>query len=262
MSKVYTVSDLFFTAWAQLNERTHAEVYALLLQLKELTPSALQASPPTGGDKAGVKYGLLLIQILRRLRKNPRLVARIDVEQAVDIFNDLKFLSEPWYFFPSIKKLPAPDEKLARHTFDHFIYADNEYSSFLSNKNVTHLRRLVATLYQASFDKENVEPIADNLKAKEWQLTLTFWTYAQVREFVAKRCKTLMPPPIPHLTEEGDAGTGPASVQPTGAMWLKLKHRLAETPAFQGYDKAGRANMYAALDYLEDLAQQKENAKH
>ncbi|MEJ0030944.1 MAG: hypothetical protein WDO15_11465 [Bacteroidota bacterium] len=46
-------------------------------------------------------------------------------------------------------------------------------------------------------------------------------------------------------------------VKPTGPMWLTIKHRLAETPAFQGYHNAGRSNIYDALDYLEDLASQK-----
>lgn len=248
MSKVYEVKDLFFTSWGQLAGRVHAEVYTLLLQLR-------------AAEEGSTQYGAILINILRRLRKNPRLVNKINVEQAVDIFNDLKFLQNPWYTFPELEtsNLSKPEEKLARHTFDHFIYADHEYSSFVATQDTKHLNRLVATLYQHKFDKENVEPIANALKIKEWQLTLTFFTYAQVREFVVKRCKTLMPTP-PMKSEDDIVEEKPT---PTGAMWMKLKHRLAETPAFQGYDKAGNANMYAALDYLEDLAQIKDkNAKH
>ena len=251
--KEYQVKDLFFTTWDELRGRTQAEVFSLLLQLREAEPGS-------------TKYGLILISILRRLRKNPQLVNKINVEQAVDIFNDLTFLKEPYYKFHSLQlplqgeRLETPDEKMAKLTFDHFIYADNEYSSFITTQDTKYLLRLVATLYQAKFDKEDVESIAaalDKKKIKEWLLTHTFFTYAHVREFVTKRCKTLMPAsPRPSPEEREDV---PA---PTGGMWLKLKHRLAETPAFQGYDKAGSANMYAALDYLEDLAQLKEkNAK-
>jgi hypothetical protein len=248
MSKEYLVSDLFYTSWAQLKGRTHAMVYSLLMQLREAEPGS-------------IKYGTLLIAILRLLRKGHLAALTIDSineEQAVDCFNELTFLNNPWYNFPEVPgnirtgKWATPEEYLARHTFDHFIYADNEYSSFLATQDEKYLKRLVATLYQREFDKEDVETLAPTIQAKDWQLTLVFYSYAQVRDFVVKRSKTLMPK-APAMEE----GTESAPT-PTGPMWLKLKHRLAETPAFQGYDNAGRANMYAALDYLEDLAQMKE----
>jgi hypothetical protein len=243
MGKTYQISDLFFTSWNELKGKTIAQVYPLYLQLQN-TP----LDDP--------KYGYLLIEILRLLRKNVRLVDKIDEDQAVDIFNDLKFLNEPWYFFPyfgsSNPELSQPQDKLARHTFDHFIYADNEYSSYVVTQDFKYLRRLVATLYQKKFDKEAVEEIASALQLKEWELHLVFFTYYHVREFVMKRCKTLLPS-APKSTEEDND-----KARPTGAMWLKIKHRLAETPAFQGYDLAGSSNMYSTLDYLEDLAQIKE----
>jgi hypothetical protein len=253
MSKVYKVSDLFFSSWAELTQKAHAETFALQQNIQQIDPEK-QA------------YGWTLIQILRRLRKNPLLVDKINVAQAVDIYNDLKFLNEPWYYFPvlKLKELPLvpPEDKMARHTFDHFIYADNEFSSYIATQNINHLRRLLVTLYglpgELYFDKECVAERADLIKGsvKEWQLNLVFFTYAQVRQFLMKRCKTLLPAPPKRSIDEPEEDAAP-----TGAMWLKLKHRLAETPAFQGYDNAGRANMYSSLDYLEDLAQQKENAK-
>lgn len=243
MSKVYTTADLFFTSWAQVRPVDHAVVFEMVQEIKSTDPESEQ-------------YGFLLIAILRRLRKNWRLVDKINVAQAVDIFNDLKFLHEPWYYFPKVAgELKTPEEHMARNTFDHFIYGDNEFTSYLATQDVTHLRRLVATLYQDQFDKENVEGIAKALKAKDHELKLVFYTYAQVRTFVMKRCKKLLPT-SPKQTE----GENEEGVQPTGAMWLTLKHRLAETPVFQGYDNAGKANMYAALDYLEDLAKQKADA--
>jgi hypothetical protein len=255
MAKTYTISDLFFTSWNELSGKTIADVYALHLRAQTL-------------EKDSRDYGFILIEILRRLKKNPRLVDKLNVDQAVDIYNDLTFLDKPWYHFPSLrssaplrlsgKKLETPDEKMARHTFDHFIYADNEYSSYVVTQDVRHLKRLVATIYQREFDKEDVQPIekALHLQLKPWQLNLVFFTFMHVREFVMKRCKTLLPPAAQKADDEA-----PDSPRATGALWLKIKHRLAETPAFQGYDVAGAANMYATLDYLEDLAQIKEQKR-
>jgi hypothetical protein len=234
----YTVQELFHNEWDQLSGKVIAEVYALYLQLQSV-------------EKDSTEYGFLMIAILRRLRKRPLVIDKINVEQAVDIFNDLTFLNKPWHFFPEIQHpgLITPQEKLAQHTFDHFIYADNEYSSYVVTQDDKYLNRLVATLYQKTFDKEAVEPIAKTLKLDEWQKQLVFFTFSHVRAFVMKRCKTLLP--SVSSSEESKPRT-------TGAMWLKIKHRLAETPAFQGYDKAGSANMYSTLDYLEDLAQIRE----
>lgn len=249
--RTYNVSDLFFTRWEDLSPKVHATVYTLQQELIN-TPRV------AGQDgQANVQYGIRLIAVLRHLRKNKMLVDKINVTQAVDIYNDLKFLNEPWYFFPEIEAdwAVTPLDKMAKHTFDHFIYADNEFSKYLVTQDVKYLRYLVATLYQVHFDKENVEILAQTLKAKEWQLVLVFATYAHVREFVMNRCKLLLPKPIHNPDAE------PAKPQPTGRMWLQLKHRLAETPAFQGYETTSKANMYSALDYLEDLVQQKEQKR-
>jgi hypothetical protein len=241
MAKIYIVPDLFFTSWNELPGKKIALVYQNYLRLCD-----------TAADDPN--YGFLLISVLRGLRKNWRLVDKVTVEQAVDIFNSLLFLHKPWYFFPFLgkvsKQLHTPDDQLARHTFDHFIYADHEYSSFLLTNDINHLKRLVATLYQKEFDKEAVADLALGMKRiKAWELDLVFFTFAHVRNAVVKRCKTLMP--------TGSSGDD-SDARATGAMWLKLKHRLAETPAFQGYATAGKSNMYSTLDYLEDLAKQRE----
>lgn len=247
MQKTYNVSDLFFTRWEDLTPKQHAIVYTLQQECE-----LARRMEATDGVPA-IQYGLKLIGVLRHLRKNRSLVDRINEEQAVDIYNDLTFLSKPWYYFPVIN-LPwahPPDEKMSRHSFDHFIYADNEFSAYVMTNDVKHLKRLVATLYQKEFDKEAVEQLATS-RIKDHYLLLVFYTFAHIRDFVMKRCKTLLPRPIP------GAQSKPA---PTGGMWLTLKHRLAETPAFQGYDTAGKANMYSTLDYLEDLARQKEEQR-
>lgn len=257
--KVYAVSDLFYTSWKSLSNKAKAETFALYQQ--QLT-----------FNKDTVEYGYLLIQVLRKLLKNPRLVDRIDEEQAVDIFNDLVFLKEPWFNFPNLTyKLITPEDQLARHTFDHFIYADNEFTTFLATQNSPqstvnspqYLKRLVVTLYKEKgdgfFDKECVEERAAKLQLKEWQLLCVFFTFMHVRASLMKRCKTLFPA-SPKTLPDGTV-IEQEKVKPTGPMWLEMKHRLAETKPFQGYDAAGRANMYAALDYLEDIAKQNLNAK-
>ncbi|HTF21008.1 MAG TPA: hypothetical protein VK658_23195 [Chryseolinea sp.] len=247
MSKTYNVSDLFITRWEDLSPKMRVAVY-LLQQELDRTPTM------EGSGEPGVQYGARLIALLRHLRRNARLVDKLTVSQAVDIYNDLAFLNQPWYFFPdlSLKWGKTPDEKLARHSFDHFIYADNEYSSYVASSDIKYLRRLVATIYQDRFDKEDVDQLEHTIRLKDWQLFLVFFTFAHVRTFVVKRCKTLMPP---------GPGSDNSKAAPTGSMWLSLKHRLAETPAFQGYDVTGGSNMYSALDYLEDLAKRK-SEKH
>jgi hypothetical protein len=268
MKKTYTVSDLFFTSWKELKPRAHAEVYALQ-QNASLIPS-----PSPGGE--GNALGFAIIAILRRLRKNPSLVNKINVEQAVDIYNSLTFLNEPWYYFPPIENktlaLSAPDPDLARHSFDQFIYADNEFSTYVINQDPKYLERLVVTLYpllgDEFFDKESVEARAAAIagKLKHWQLELVFFTYAHVREKIMKRCKTLLPAPAKKQSLEGEEIAESleeitAKATPTGAMWYRIKHQVARTSVFGGFEGTGQANMYYVLDHLEILCQEKANAK-
>lgn len=264
----FKVGDVFYTSWGELSPKQKVEVYTLWLRMKSMVDSRWsmdEASgstvPPEGGE-GGLEYGVLMLLIMRQLRKNQRVIDQMNEAQVLDCFNELKvFLDGAWYGFinltPTLSKgegaMQTPAEKMATSTFDHFIYADNEFSLFLIKKDDVHLKRLVATLYQKTFDKEAVEGIASRLKLNEWQLLHVFYTYKHVREYVMSRCKTLMPPPqVNPSTGEPETQNTPPT--PTGAMWLKLKHRLAETPAFAGFDVAGKANMYSALDYLEDLA--------
>jgi hypothetical protein len=265
MTKEYTIQDLFFTRWEDLAPRIHSEVFTLYQGLD------IPKDIPGGGTQ----YGFSLIQILRRIRKNPDLVNKINVEQAVDIFNDLKFLREPWYFFPKLPNriLPMvrPDEKMARHTFDHFIYADNEFSLYLITHEEKYLRRLVVTLYpligEEIFDPEEVDYREKKLllagKLKPWQYNLVFFTFAQIREHIMQRCKTLLPAPMKKRTIEGEDISESleeitAKAQPTGAMWYKIKHQVARTPVFGGFEGTGRANMYHVLDHLEILCKEQQ----
>lgn len=240
MSKTYSVSDLFFTQWEELHPATHAKVYALHTAL-----------PPVDD----LKYGFCLINILRLLRRRKSLVNKITVEQAVDIFNDLNFLREPWYFFPDIDGRVTPDPKMARCSFDQFIYSDNEFSNYLLHQDEKYIRRLVATLYllpdESHFDPETVERRESEICIEPYLLHLVFFTFAQIRTMVMKRCSTLLPVSKP------DPESKPSN---TGPMWYKIKHQAARTHVFGTFQETGRGNMYSVLDHLELLA--KENEEH
>ncbi len=245
MSKEYKVNDLFFDNWQQLKPAVHEQVATLHLTLKQQEPGS-------------IAYGATLIAILRALRKNWRLVDKINVEQAVDIFNDLSFLNEPWYHFPHISSdVRTPDEKMARCSFDQFIYADNEFTSVLASpspqgegRGEGHLSRLAATLYprysDTHFDPQTVEDRAPIFSAhKKAHLMLVFLTFGHVRNFVVNRCK--------HLLPKGAADEN-EPIKPSGPMWHQIKHQAARTLVFGSFDELGKANMYSVLDHLELLS--------
>lgn len=233
--RVYQVGDLFHTEWKHLATDVHAEVYTMQQQIKSISMD-------------DVEYGILLIKILRALRKNIRLVDKINEARAVDIYNDLAFLNQPWYFFPALSGagLLRPLDYLSKHSFDQFIYADNEFTAYLVTNDAKYLNRLVATLYTdaATFDKEEVQLRADRLKLKAYELMLVFFTYAHVREFVVKRCKHLLP-----RTAGADS-----TPQASGPLWHQIKHQAAATLVFGSFNELGKSNMYDVLDHLEVLA--------
>lgn len=244
MNKAYQVSDLFYTDWKQLSHRAHALVFSLQKSIEQL-------------ENGSIKYGLTLISILNPLRKNKRLVDKINEAQAVDCYNQLRdqFLTKPWYNFPQIMGWHTPDDKMARCSFDQFIYADNEFTSFLATEDLQFLKRLAVTLYMQDFDKEDVSIKLQKAKFRQHEIELIFFTYMHVREFVVKRCKNLLPLSPP---QEGD--TNAAKQKPSGPMWHEIKHSAARTLVFGNFDELGKANMYDVLDHLELLAKPKENA--
>src|SRR5262245_52701488 len=89
VQKIYEIKDLFYTSWKDLDDRNHARVYTSYLNTLAQTPGSME-------------YGKALIYTLRLLKKNWRLVDKINELQAVDIFNDLTFLKELWYNFPAL----------------------------------------------------------------------------------------------------------------------------------------------------------------
>lgn len=242
--KAYTIDQLFYTRWDQLSPAVIIRVAILHQEYKVAKDN----------PDAELNQGLLIIQILRSLRKNWRLVDKIDEAQAVDIFNALDFISTPWYFFPKLKWGIRPTDLLSRTTFDQFIYGDHEFTMYLATGKAGHLDRLVATLYATSFDKESVEDDAAvvSRRLKDWHRQLVFLTYANVRSAVINRCKHLLPPAV--------ASEDEPKVKASGPMWHLLKHEVAKTGVFGTFDQVGTSNMYSVLDHLELLAKQKANA--
>lgn len=291
--KEYTVADLFYTDWKELDDKTHAEVFALHQKIQqhpvhprfdklsdqshpsvsplegEINADASTSSATDVTDQQKMEYGVLLIAILRRLRKNWRLVDKINELQAVDIFNELDrgFLSKPWYTFPQVFGWVHPADQMAKSSFDRFIYADNEFTSFLATSDDKYLHRLAATLYalpgDTHFDKEEVEARAELIKeTNAHQLQLIFYTYGHVRNAVVKRARHLIetPPQHPSVSPlEGESNTN--KVKPSGAMWYQIKHQVARTGVFGTFDQLGQANMYIVIDHLELLAKEKADAK-
>lgn len=232
--KEYSVSDLFYTDWKHLKPKVHEEVYALREVIKQYQPDQIE-------------YGITLIRTLRLLRKRPLLVDKINEAQAVDIYNDLQFLNKPWFYFAELASdLRTPDEKMARCSFDQFIYADNEFSQYILTRDEKYLARLAATLYLKQsdeyFDPEVVAPRAESFAANNLPLLLVFFTFGHVRNFVVDRCKHLLP-----------KGDGEMS-GPSGPMWYEIKHQAAKTLVFGTFETLGRANMYSVLDHLNLLA--------
>ena len=248
-TKVYAVDDLFFTSWKDLDDITHARVFTLQQAL-------------TAMDKSNPQYGYALIASLRLLRKRPLLVDKINVPQAVDIYNDLKFLREPWYYFPEIPNdLTAvkPDDHMARSSFDQFIYADNEFSTYLINEDKKHLRRLAVTIYaprgEEIFDAQTVETREASLQNIDEDLLMQmFFTFMQVRNFVMKRYKRL----LPKAAASDDEDRKPS---PTGAMWHEIKHQVVRTNVFGTFKETGQSRMYDVLDHLEILCKEQEEKK-
>ena len=249
MRKTYKVSDLFYDSYQQLSARRLAEL------------AVLRRAWMLAVEKEGIEspeYGVLSIGIMRSIRKSPLLVDKINVDQMVDCFNDLTFLKQPWYFFPNfIRPTNAyhPDEYFHDRTFDHFIHADHEFSK-------GNAAGVAACLYFHDHGHFNPDKLADNIKHIEqawskWQIELVMHTYANVREWITKRCKNLFPP-SPSGEGRGEVATGP--------MWTELKQRTAELrltwkdPNGKETNYVGHARYLEVLDHLESLSKRKDAA--
>ena len=255
MPKTYNIDDLFFTSWKQIPTGYHAQLIDLRYRLDTTKAQEMWAA-----------YGHLAIQVLRILRKNKSLVAKINVEQAVDCLNDLKFLHETWYHFPpgEDSRFVAPDEYMNNRSFNQFVWADAQFTKFCvldyqgkqSRKtddiqiNIA-INKLIAILYTAPerFDEREIHNSSCTVdqKMKPFEKAVVLHTFANVREYIVKeRCPNLFP--------STSDNTGYSVPVYTGKMWLNLRYDLSETPSFQGLEAAKNAWLYDALDLLEKKA--------
>jgi len=268
--KEYQVSDLFYTSWSHLTQKQ-------IITMIELSDALRMLQPGT------TEHGLVLINILRTLRKNKHLVSKLEVEQAVDIFNDIQFFlrnadgsfKTPWLFFPvesftingfEFRSPTHSDLPLFYHTFQQLVYADSAFSAFcLLNYQLTNkegdertlladidsaLNSLIAVLFTLpeDFDIADMEVRARlvPLKLNIAKRSLVLHTYANVRQFIVNRCPHLFPSP-----PAGGEGAGGEVPTFTGPMWMSLRYDLAKTEVFKGFKTASDARIYDALDFLE-----------
>lgn len=254
----YKISDLFVTSWQ--NERGQPtlppEEMAKVISIRYDLDRAIEKN-----DAAAVGY--YSIAMLRVLRKDTSAVAKINEEQVVDCINDIKFFRTPWYFFPPGRGVfQAPDEYMHNRTFEQLVYADSAFTKYLkleedlknahppqngSFVSEAAFNEFVAILYTPAetFNSKDIDRLSKLARQlKDYEKSLILHTYANIREYVTKRCPTLFPKPA-----GGDAAN--QKVVHSGPMWQALLFDFAETEAFKGYDRARTAYIYDALDYLE-----------
>jgi len=280
MRLAYSIAELFKTSWEELSP---TEMYLLISASDQMNQS------PSGGER----YGAALIQVLRILRKNRRAVAKLSLEQAVDVFNDLAFFKRdsagnfvaPWLYFPikdfkvkgHVFRRPEMNGNLPMYDrmFDQLVYADSAFSQFcvlnyqyqqapsqsLLREMGLSVDALIATLYQAphQFDVIRLEETATLVGADMpiGHKAIILHSYANVRAFLMNRCYNLFPQPATQQREE----TTPNPPQQTGELWMNLRYDLAETDVFRGFETARRALIYDALDYLDKRAKENLNSR-
>jgi hypothetical protein len=258
MDKVYKVSDLFYTHWNQLPVQRMADGYMAFNHLQTVKPDS-------------VDYGKYLIFTLRALRKNWRLVDKINVPQAVDIFNELKpNLEKPWYNFPvqrvslRLEFIHAPKEKMGNRSFDHLVYADSCFTKVLAAKTDQeqkhNLAKLMAVLYIRSGELTYNDRVTDvkamylEKHAHDFQLWLTFYTFAHIKKYIVDNCVHLFEKP------KADSLTANRAITDSMPTWTEIKFSLAESGVFGDFDKVGQTDVYKVINYLESRAKKQQEA--
>ena len=251
MEKQYQVSDLFYTEWKQLSAAKRVLVH-------ELNRGRL-ALPPE-------QQGTYIILIMRALRKRPLLVDRLNEAQVVDIFNSLTFLAKPWLFFaapPAPLKVggyAAPDEKLGNLTFDHFIYADSEFTQCNTEdeaKRTAHMLALCDILYRPGKLVTNGKYQLPPGYAKVYPAWVkqAFYTFGNVRDYIVNACVHLFPPPA---EDEKPTHSRVTALQ----IWTDMKFALAEQGTFGTYKEVGEQPLYEVIWYLEKKAKEPKPQHH
>lgn len=257
--KQYHITDLFKSSWPELSTKEHGLV---------LTHLALRAQEKDHTDRVGFHN----IMILRALRKNNAIVSKINIEQVVDCINDLNFLAQPWYDFPRLSKphpgTRNPEPYLKHHTFGQLFWMDSLFSKYMlqtywdsqahpptdtSGIALSFLHEMIGVIYTdpESFDERKVSDIGKAIGKvlTDAECTVILHTYINLKTFIIKECPNLFPQPDEDEAAEPETrNPEPVDSEP---MWQSLLFDLSETAAYPGMEKAKRAPMYEALNYLE-----------
>lgn len=287
--KEKNISDIFHTSWDSLRSEKGGNQVIITMRYLQIVRATLD-------QKAYTQFGYYVRILIKSLAKQK--VQRLDSEQLVDIYHDLKFLHEPWYFFstPVIKLksnsplsrgvaegrgvLHAPDERLSNITYSNFKFADAKFTKYLCHQEAgedkeaqLELNKLMACLYcpglgdERIFHEKQIDDHAGILETRlrPWEKLLAAETYGYIRTYIVNRETFLFPQGsnspdgIPKKLKAKESENKPVY---TGEMWQDLHYDLADTEAFKGYEPAGSANIYHALDYLNKKArEQKERTK-
>lgn len=250
--KSYHITELFKYSWAELT----AKEIAIVVEMKV---NMIKARAQKDFALAG-HYGIM---ILRTLRKKKDVVAKFNIEQAVDCVNDLKFIHEPWYVFPTLT-LPEdscfynPPTHLKNHTLGQLYWMDSLFSKFIlaSTKRPdaakAFINEMIGVIYcpPEKFDDKlindrglQIEKITDN-----YERSAIIHTYANLKEFIMDN----FPETFPAAQEEVSDGIiqkrPPVDTEP---MWQNILFDLSESNAYMGMDRTKAAPMFEALNYLE-----------
>jgi hypothetical protein len=242
----YQVTDLFYTQWSDLSAGQRVKIHELNVARNE-QPLEQQ--------------GTYIILIMRELRKRPLLVDRLNEAQVVDIFNSLTFLAKPWLFFAApptrlaLRGYAAPDAKMGNLTFDHFIYADSEFTQCGGDEKAAlqHMETLAAILYSPGklvTNKSYKLPAANALFVKQ-----AFYTFGNVRDYIVSACTHLFPAPAE------DAKPMPRNTSAL-QLWTDMKYALAEQGVFGTYKEVGEQPLYEVITYLEKRAKDPKPTPH
>ncbi len=251
-------SDLFVSSWKDLSAENAWKIVYLMDSISEQVTNRVYTS-----------YGYMVQAVLKvaSRKKYRKLLATRSAEELVDIFNDpTQFYHTTFthFYLPKIKAgrfpLVAPAEDLASITFNHFCYIDAAFSNIIMQQHrgekdlQLHIDKFVATLYKPRkkpFDSQAVLHWAHKIRLPSYHSALIMKAYGQIRANIITRC--------PHLFPATEVGTNDPAY--TGKMWQDIKFKLGESAGYADIEKAGNANLYEALDYLELKAKEAHESK-
>lgn len=260
--KSYHISDLFKTSWAELTVQQMAAVIDMRLKMIQARTNELHAAA-----------GHYAIMILAQLRKKAA-VGKMTEEQVVDCINDLTFINDSWFTFPTIDPNPVrpqyfapPDTHLKNHTLGQLYWIDSLFSKFFiqeyydsrahppqtpSDIAQMFLDEMIAIIYTHpdAFDEKLISERGRQMgkMITHDHRTCILYTYANIKEFMLNEFPLTFPQAEKQEAEEPSLPKEPVDSEP---MWQNLLFDLSECPSYQGMDRTKKAPLYEALNYLE-----------